>query len=47
VVIGVQPRATGLGIGLCAEVREAVPRAVRLVMNEINMQTGTLEPEGE
>lgn len=35
VVIGVQPEETGLGIGLSASVREAVPRAVRQVLKEI------------
>ncbi len=35
VVIGVQPAATGLGIGLSEEVQAAVPRAVRLVLDEL------------
>ncbi len=37
VVVGVQPRQTGLGIGLSPEVREAVGRAVRLVLKEIDL----------
>ncbi|AMV73650.1 HyaD/HybD family hydrogenase maturation endopeptidase [Desulfuromonas carbonis] len=35
VVIGVQPAATGLGIGLTPAVAAAVERAVALVLNEI------------
>lgn len=34
-VIGVQPEATGLGIGLTPKVAEAVEGAVRLVLKEI------------
>ncbi|MHB1397805.1 MAG: hydrogenase maturation protease [Trichloromonadaceae bacterium] len=37
VVIGVQPDATALGIGLSVAVQNAVPRAVRLVMKEIGL----------
>jgi hydrogenase maturation protease len=36
VVIGVQPAETGLGIGLSAAVAEAVPKAVELVLKEID-----------
>lgn len=36
VVIGVQPEATDLGIGLSQAVQDAVPKAVRLVVKEIN-----------
>lgn len=35
VVIGVQPEATGLGIGLTPAVAAAIDRAVALVLNEI------------
>jgi len=38
VVIGVQPQETGLGIGLSAAVTEAVPKAVQLVLDEIEAQ---------
>lgn len=44
VVIGVQPASTGLGIGLCDEVRLAVPKAVRLTLKEIDPD---LDIEGE
>ncbi len=37
VVIGAQPQATGLGIGLSEEVAAAVPRAVKLVLKEIGL----------
>ena len=36
VVIGVQPEATELGIGLSPAVQAAVPKAVRLVIKEID-----------
>lgn len=35
VVIGIEPGATGLGIGLSAEVAAAVPRALELVRAEL------------
>jgi len=47
VVIGVQPSSTGLGIGLCDEVRQAVPQAVRLVVAEIEHLMGVADPRGE
>ncbi len=47
VVIGVQPSSTALGIGLCDEVRQAVPQAVRLVVNEIEHVMGVDDPRGE
>lgn len=47
VVIGVQPSSTALGIGLCDEVRLAVPQAVRLVVNEIEHVMGVDDPRGE
>jgi hydrogenase maturation protease len=34
-LVGVVPGSTGTGIGLGAEVREAVPRAARLVLDEL------------
>jgi hydrogenase maturation protease len=37
VVIGVQPEATELGIGLSVAVQNAVPKAVRLVLAEIGL----------
>lgn len=37
VVIGVQPDATALGIGLSVAVQNAVPKAVRLVLKEIGL----------
>ncbi len=47
VVIGVQPSSTALGIGLCDEVRQAVPQAVRLVVDEIEHVMGVDDPRGE
>ena len=46
-VIGVQPASTKLGIGLCDEVRRAVPQVVRMVMNEIELYAGSADPKGE
>jgi len=40
VVIGVQPEATGLGIGLTPAVAAAVDKAVRLVLEEIGCDNG-------
>jgi len=37
VVVGVQPEATGLGIGLTPRVAAAVDRAVELVLQELNV----------
>ena len=37
VVIGAQPRETGLGIGLSDEVAAAVPKAVKLILKEIGL----------
>ena len=47
VVIGVQPSSTALGIGLCDEVRQVVPQAVRLVVDEIEHVMEALSLQGE
>ncbi len=45
VVIGVQPEATDLGIGLSLAVTAAIPKAVRLVVKEIEAFISTGRPE--
>ncbi len=47
VVIGVQPASTALGIGVSDAVRQAVPHAVCLVVNEIEHLLGVDDPRGE
>ena len=47
VVIGVQPASTRLGIGLCEEVRRAIPKAVGLALKEIELYAESIDSKGE